>query len=333
MEYNEKTMRELIELLALNIIDEIHWQDSKKVYLGEYTLGINDRYHYDGTYKKWYSEVKEFYYFVQNEDMLEDDEEPIIDGFANVGELADLLIDNYLIHQEIIDAVHRAARKRNEKMIYRMRGYEKTLDKVGALDEYYNYYTSDDHEIAVDQLQRITNTKIIERQDLLTRYFMNYSKIIMGSVFNNKYTMTVDIDYDTPDNTPPKTGVLAKNVPMTVDIDYDTPDNTSPKTGVLAKNVPMTVDIDYDTPDNTIIFTINDAKTKKPILNGKIEKDQFVSIRYAHNNNRGLYLNLSYLDHQDVIDSRIYESDIIVSTRRVRDYYVLAFQLKEEKNE
>ena len=283
MEYNEETMRELIELLALNIIDEIHWRDSKKVYLGEYTLGINDRYHYDGTYKKWYSEVKEFYYFVQNEDMLEDDEEPIIDGFANVGELADLLIDNYLIHQEIIDAVHRAARKRNEKMIYRMRGYEKTLDKVGALDEYYNYYTSDDHEIAIDQLQRITNTKIIERQDLLTRYFMNYSKIIMGSVFNNKYTMTVDID--------------------------------------------------YGTPDNTIIFTINDAKTKKPILNGKIEKDKFVSIRYAHNNSKGLYLNLSYLKHQDVIDSRIDESDIIVSTRRVRDYYVLAFQLKEEKNE
>ena len=122
MEYNEETMRELIELLALNIIDEIHWQDSKKVYLGEYTLGINSRHHYDGTYKKWYSEVKEFYYFVQNEDSLEDDEEPIIDGFANVGELADLLIDNYLIHQEIIDAVHRAARKRNEKMIYRMRG-------------------------------------------------------------------------------------------------------------------------------------------------------------------------------------------------------------------
>lgn len=283
MEYNEETIRELIELLALNIIDEIHWQDSKKVYLGEYTLGINDRHHYDGTDKKWYSEVKEFYYFVQNEDMLEDDEEPIIDGFANVSELADLLIDNYLIHQEIIDAVHRAARKRNEKMIYRMRGYEKTLDKVGALDEYYNYYTSNDHEIAIDQLQRITNTKIIERQDLLTRYFMNYSKIIMGSVFNNKYTMTVDID--------------------------------------------------YDTPDNTIIFTINDAKTKKPILNGKIEKDTFVSIRYAHNNNRGLYLNLSYLNHQDVIDSRIDESDIIVSTRRVRDYYVLAFQLKEEKNE
>jgi len=283
MEYNEETMRELIELLALNIIDEIHWQDSKKVYLGEYTLGINGRHHYDGTYKKWYSEVKEFYYFVQNEDVLEDDEEPIIDGFANVGELADLLIDNYLIHQEIIDAVHRATRKRNEKMIYRMRGYEKTLDKVGALDEYYNYYTSDDHEIAIDQLQRITNTKIIERQDLLTRYFMNYSKIIMGSVFNNKYTMTVDID--------------------------------------------------YGTPDNTIIFTINDAKTKKPILNGKIEKDKFVSIRYAHNNSKGLYLNLSYLKHQDVIDSRIDESDIIVSTRRVRDYYVLAFQLKEEKNE
>ncbi|HPK40074.1 MAG TPA: hypothetical protein PKZ69_00505 [Candidatus Cloacimonadota bacterium] len=283
MEYNEETIRELIELLALNIIDEIHWQDSKKVYLGEYTLGINGRHHYDGTYKKWYPEVKEFYYFVQNKDMLEDDEEPIIDGFANVGELADLLIDNYLIHQEIIDAVHGAARKRNEKMIYRMRGYEKTLGKVGALDEYYNYYTSDDHEIAIDQLQRITDTKIIERQDLLTRYFMNYSKIIMGSVFNNKYTMTVDID--------------------------------------------------YDTPDNTIIFTINDAKTKKPILNGKIEKDQFVSIRYAHNNSRGLYLNLSYLEHQDVIDSRIDESDIIVSTRRVRDYYVLAFQLKEEKNE
>lgn len=283
MEYNEETIRELIELLALNIIDEIHWQDSKKVYLGEYTLGINGRHHYDGTYEKWYSEVKEFYYFVQNEDMLEDDEEPIIDGFANVGELADLLIDNYLIHQEIIDAVHRAAHKRNEKMIYRMREYEKTLGKVGALDEYYNYYTSDDHEIAIDQLQRITDTKIIERQDLLTRYFMNYSKIIMGSVFNNKYTMTVDID--------------------------------------------------YDTPDNTIIFTINDAKTKKPILNGKIEQDKFVSIRYAHNNSRGLYLNLSYLEHQDVIDSRIDESDIIVSTRRVRDYYVLAFQLKEEKNE
>ena len=164
-----------------------------------------------------------------------------------------------------------------------MREYEKTLDKVGALDEYYNYYTPNDYEIAIDQLQRITNTKIIERQDLLTRYFMNYSKIIMGSVFNNKYTMTVDID--------------------------------------------------YSTPDNTIIFTINDAKTKKPILNGKIEKDNFVSIRYAHNNNKGLYLNLSYLEHQDVIDSRIDESDIIVSTRRVRDYYVLAFQLKEEKNE
>ena len=283
MEYNEETMRELIELLALNIIDEIHWRDSKKVYLDEYTLGINNRYHYDGTYEKWYSEVKEFYYFVQNGDMLEDDEEPIIDGFENVGELADLLIDNYLIHQEIIDVVHRAASKRNEKMIYRMREYEKTLDKVGALDEYYNYYTSNDYEIAIDQLQRITNTKIIERQDLLTRYFMNYSKIIMGSVFNNKYTMTVDID--------------------------------------------------YSTPDNTIIFTINDAKTKKPILNGKIEKDNFVSIRYAHNNNKGLYLNLSYLEHQDVIDSRIDESDIIVSTRRVRDYYVLAFQLKEEKNE
>ena len=283
MEYNEETMRELIELLALNIIDEIHWRDSKKVYLDEYTLGINNRYHYDGTYEKWYSEVKEFYYFVQNGDMLEDDEEPIIDGFENVGELADLLIDNYLIHQEIIDVVHRAACKRNEKMIYRIREYEKTLDKVGALDEYYNYYTSNDYEIAIDQLQRITNTKIIERQDLLTRYFMNYSKIIMGSVFNNKYTMTVDID--------------------------------------------------YSTPDNTIIFTINDAKTKKPILNGKIEKDNFVSIRYAHNNSKGLYLNLSYLEHQDVIDSRIDESDIIVSTRRVRDYYVLAFQLKEEKNE
>ena len=283
MEYNEETIREFIELLALEIINEIHWQDNRNISLGEYTIGVNSRYHYDGTYDKWYPEVEQFYYFVQDKEVIEDDEEPIIDGFNNVNEFADLLIDHYVIWQEVVDNVHRMARKRNEKMLYRMREYEKTLDRVGAIDEYYNYYTSDDHEIAIDQLRKITDTKSRGRHDLLTRYYLSYSRVIIGSVFKDKYTMTIEKD--------------------------------------------------YDSSDEKIIFTINDAKTKKPVLNGKIERDKFVSISHAHNENRGLFLNLSYLDHQAVIDNKISESDIIVSVRRIRDYYVLAFQLKEEKNE